>query len=44
VEQVCGGRGQMAPLGGGGGKEGGRKINMVQTVYTHACKCKYDTC
>jgi hypothetical protein len=29
---------------GGGGRERRRKINMVQTVYIHVCKCKNETC
>jgi hypothetical protein len=29
---------------GGGGNERGRRMNMVQTMYTHVCKCKNDTC
>jgi hypothetical protein len=28
---------------GGCGEKGGR-MNMVQTMYTHVCKCKNDTC
>jgi hypothetical protein len=34
----------LAPVGGGGGRERGRKMNMVQIMYTHVCKCKNDTC
>jgi hypothetical protein len=29
---------------GGHGREKGRRMNMVQTVCTHVCKCKTDTC
>jgi hypothetical protein len=45
VEQVLqgGGGGQLAPVWGAGRKTG-RRMNMVQTMYTHACKCKTDTC
>jgi hypothetical protein len=28
---------------GGGGKERSRRVNIVQIIYTHVCKCKYDT-
>jgi hypothetical protein len=28
----------------GGGREKGRRMNMVQIMYTHICKCKNDTC
>jgi hypothetical protein len=41
---------QIIPRGGwhqwrqGGGGEKGRKMNMVQIMYTHVCKCKIDTC
>jgi hypothetical protein len=30
-----------------GGRDGGkrvRRMNMVQTMYVHVCKCKKDTC
>jgi hypothetical protein len=27
-----------------GGRERGRRMNVVQTMYTHVCKCKNDTC
>jgi hypothetical protein len=26
------------------GGERGRRMNMVQIMYTHVCKCKNDTC
>jgi hypothetical protein len=29
---------------GGGVRQGGKKVNMVQIMYTHVCKCKNDTC
>jgi hypothetical protein len=29
---------------GGDDRERGRRINMVQTMYTHVCKCKNYTC
>jgi hypothetical protein len=29
---------------GGGGGERGRKMNRVQMMYSHVCKCKNDTC
>jgi hypothetical protein len=40
-----GGAGKLAPVGEGRlrGKED-RRLNMVQTMYTHICKCKNDTC
>jgi hypothetical protein len=28
----------------GGGRERGRRMNMVQIMCTHVCKCKNDTC
>jgi hypothetical protein len=41
AEQVLG-VGRLAPVGWGGGRERGRRMNMVQTMYTHVCKCKSD--
>jgi hypothetical protein len=35
-EETCG-RGEVA------GK-GGRRMNMVQKLHAHVCKCKNDTC
>jgi hypothetical protein len=29
---------------GGGGRKRGRRMNTVETMYTHVCKCKTDTC
>jgi hypothetical protein len=36
--------GAVGTVGGGGGGERGGRVNMVQTMYTHVCKCKNDTC
>jgi hypothetical protein len=36
--------GRLAPVGGGGNGEKGRRMNTVQITYTHVCKCKNDTC
>jgi hypothetical protein len=33
----------LALVGEGGGKKG-RRINTVQIMYVHVCKCKDDTC
>jgi hypothetical protein len=38
------GGGRLALEGGGGGKEMGSRMSMVQTMYTHVCKCKNDIC
>jgi hypothetical protein len=35
--------GKLVPVGGGVGRERGRRMNTVQTIYTHVCKCKNDT-
>jgi hypothetical protein len=43
VEQVLPG-GVLAPVGGEYGRERGERMNVVQTMYTHVCKCKNDTC
>jgi hypothetical protein len=37
-------KGGLAPMGGGGGRESGRRMNIVQTMNTHVYKCKNDTC
>jgi hypothetical protein len=31
-------------LEGGGGGERHRRMNVVQIMYKHVCKCKNDTC
>jgi hypothetical protein len=31
-------------MGGGGDRERGWRVNMVQILCTHVCKCKNDTC
>jgi hypothetical protein len=31
-------------VGRGSGGERRRRMNMVQIMYTHVCKCKNDTC
>jgi hypothetical protein len=36
------GRAGLVPAGGGG--ERGRRMNIVQIMYTHVCKCKNDKC
>jgi hypothetical protein len=28
----------------GGGRKGCRRVNMLQVLCTHVCKCKNDTC
>jgi hypothetical protein len=33
----------LAPVGGGGGGKRDRRMNTVQIMYTHVCKCKNDT-
>jgi hypothetical protein len=42
--EVVKGVGGLAPVGGGRWLGRGSRINMMQTVYTHVCKCKNDTC
>jgi hypothetical protein len=37
------GVGAVGAGGRGGVRERGRRVNMVQTMYPHACKCKNDT-
>jgi hypothetical protein len=43
AEQALPGRG-FALVEGGGGGEMSRRMNMVQTMYTHVFKSKNDTC
>jgi hypothetical protein len=38
------GKGGLALVVGGSGGERGRRMNIVQIMYTHVCKCKNDTC
>jgi hypothetical protein len=38
------GMGGLLTPGVGGNRERGRRIIMVQIMYTYACKCKNDTC
>jgi hypothetical protein len=33
----------LVPVGGGGGRERYRRVNVVQIPWTHVCKCKNDT-
>jgi hypothetical protein len=45
--QRTGGQNRFCPgvgEGGRGGRERSRRLNMVQIMYTHVCKCKNDTC
>jgi hypothetical protein len=45
AEQVLPGVGVwLALVGGGGGREKGWRVNIVQTMYTHVCKYKNETC
>jgi hypothetical protein len=34
----------LGPVGGEGGGERDRRMNMVQIMYTHVCKCKNGSC
>jgi hypothetical protein len=36
--------GRLALVGGERWWGKGRRVNMVQTVYSHVCKCKNDSC
>jgi hypothetical protein len=42
-ESRSGAAGGRAGTSGREGK-GGRRMNMLQIMYTHVCKCKNDTC
>jgi hypothetical protein len=44
VEQALPTWGRLVPVGGGGGRERGRRMNIVQIMCTHVCKCENDTC
>jgi hypothetical protein len=41
--RFCGSGGELQLALMGGGRERGRRMHMVQTMYTHVCKCKNDT-
>jgi hypothetical protein len=36
--------GGVAPVGGGGGWERSRRVNMVQILYIQVCKCENVIC
>jgi hypothetical protein len=38
------GAGDLALVGGVGSGEKYRRVNIMQIMYTHVCKCKNDTC
>jgi hypothetical protein len=45
AEQVLPGWGEVGTSRrGGGGRERGKRMNMVQILYIHVCKCMNDTC
>jgi hypothetical protein len=44
VKQVLWGWRMRLQWDGGGGDERDGRMNMMQTMYTHVCKCKNDTC
>jgi hypothetical protein len=42
--RFCGGKEGWYQWEGEGGREGGKRMNTVQIIYTYVCKCKNDTC
>jgi hypothetical protein len=44
IREQEGGTGSALGWEGAGGGERGRRMNMVQIMCTHVCKCKNDTC
>jgi hypothetical protein len=45
AKQVLPGReGWLTLVGGGSGRERDRRMNTVEKMCTHVCKCKHDTC
>jgi hypothetical protein len=43
VEEILLGEERIGTSEGASGRERGRRVNMVQIMYTHVCKCKSDT-
>jgi hypothetical protein len=43
-EQVLARLGGQKPVGGGGGRERDKRMNMLQIMYAHVCKFKNNTC